>query len=100
MTTPYNTAPMRNKTYFVSDIHLGAVYIANPREHEAKVVRMLQSFEKDCKTLYLLGDILDYWFEYRTVVPRGYIRFSPIGAHVGHGHKYCVVHRQSRHLAL
>lgn len=66
MTTPYNTAPMRNKTYFVSDIHLGAVYIANPREHEAKVVRMLQSFEKDCKTLYLLGDILDYWFEYRT----------------------------------
>lgn len=82
MTTPYNTAPMRNKTYFVSDIHLGAVYIANPREHEAKVVRMLQSFEKDCKTLYLLGDILDYWFEYRTVVPRGYIRFFGQLAHM------------------
>ena len=82
MSTPDNAAPTRDKTYFVSDMHLGAVYIADPREHEARVVRMLQSFEKDCKTLYLLGDILDYWFEYRTVVPRGYIRFFGQLAHM------------------
>lgn len=67
--------PERNKTYFISDAHLGASYITDAREHEMHVVRMLQSFEKDCKTLYMMGDILDYWFEYRTVVPRGYIRF-------------------------
>lgn len=82
MSTPDNAAPTRDKTYFVSDMHLGAVYIADPREHEARVVRMLQSFEKGCKTLYLLGDILDYWFEYRTVVPRGYIRFFGQLAHM------------------
>ena len=75
MSDTAHTSTKRDKTYFVSDMHLGAAYIDDWRGHEGRVVRMLQSFEKDCKTLYLLGDILDYWFEYRTVVPRGYIRF-------------------------
>lgn len=64
-----------NKTYFISDLHLGALYIDNPREHENRIVAMLEEFGKDAKHIYLLGDVLDYWFEYRTVVPRGYIRF-------------------------
>jgi UDP-2,3-diacylglucosamine hydrolase len=66
---------MRNKTYFISDLHLGAGYIKDHRAHERMVVDFLRSIQNDAKTVYLLGDILDYWFEYRTVVPRGYVRF-------------------------
>lgn len=66
---------VRDKIYFLSDIHLGAKYIDDPRGHEATVVAMLEEFGKDAEQIYLLGDVLDYWFEYRTVVPRGYIRF-------------------------
>ncbi len=65
----------RSETYFLSDIHLGARYIADHRAHEGRVVRFLQSIESTAKSIYLLGDILDYWFEYRNVVPRGYVRF-------------------------
>jgi len=65
----------RTKTYFISDIHLGARYITDPRRHEAIVVAILEQMRRDAKAVYFLGDILDYWFEYRTVVPRGYVRF-------------------------
>ncbi|MDE6135531.1 MAG: UDP-2,3-diacylglucosamine diphosphatase [Muribaculaceae bacterium] len=64
----------RRYTYFLSDIHLGAAY-TDVRTREAKVVRFLRSVEENAKAVYLLGDVLDYWFEYRTVVPRGYVRF-------------------------
>lgn len=67
--------PQRTKSYFISDVHLGARYIGDARAHENRVVSFLRSIERDAKALYLLGDILDYWFEYRTVVPRGYVRF-------------------------
>lgn len=65
----------RNKTYFLSDLHLGAAYIADGHAHQRRVVDFLRSIEDDAKAVYLLGDVLDYWFEYRTVVPRGYVRF-------------------------
>ncbi len=67
--------PQRVNTYFISDLHLGAKYIANPREAELNVVRFLEHIKNDAKEIYLVGDILDYWFEYRYVVPRGHIRF-------------------------
>lgn len=63
------------KVYFISDLHLGAKYIENHREHESRVVRFLDSIASDASQLYMLGDILDYWYEYRTVVPRGHVRF-------------------------
>lgn len=66
---------VRNNTYFISDLHLGASYIADPRAHERRVVEFLDHIASDCKRLFLLGDILDYWWEYRTVVPRGFTRF-------------------------
>lgn len=66
---------VRNNTYFISDIHLGASYISDPRAHERRVVEFLEHIAPDCKRLFLLGDILDYWWEYRTVVPRGFTRF-------------------------
>lgn len=65
----------RSLTYFLSDAHLGAAYIPDARLHESLLVAFLQSVAPTAKNLYLMGDILDYWFEYRHVVPRGYVRF-------------------------
>lgn len=65
----------RANTYFLSDFHLGARYFEEPRETERRVVDFLDSIKGDAKEVYLLGDILDYWFEYRYVVPRGFTRF-------------------------
>lgn len=61
--------------YFISDIHLGAGYIADRRAHERRVVSWLDSIAADATRLYLLGDVMDYWWDYRTVVPRGCVRF-------------------------
>lgn len=65
---------MSKATYFISDLHLGAVYDLNSHEREKKVVAFLDSVKHDAKAIYLLGDILDYWYEYRYVVPRGHVR--------------------------
>lgn len=61
--------------YFLSDLHLGAPYFKDSRECERRVVEFLDSIRHDADVIYLLGDILDYWYEYRYVVPRGFVRF-------------------------
>lgn len=61
--------------YFISDLHLGTTYDATTRQREQLVVEFLESIADKAGALYMVGDILDYWFEYRTVVPRGYVRF-------------------------
>lgn len=63
------------KAYFLSDLHLGAPYFTDSREAECRVVSFLDSIKDDADAIYLLGDILDYWYEYRYVVPRGFVRF-------------------------
>lgn len=60
--------------YFLSDVHLGSLLIPNQREHELKVVQLLETMKKDATAIYLMGDIFDFWFEYSTVVPKGYTR--------------------------
>lgn len=65
----------RDLTYFISDLHLGAGYIPDPHAHEMKVVTWLRSIAPRCRRLYLLGDVIDYWYEYRYVVPKGFVRF-------------------------
>jgi len=62
-------------TYFLSDVHLGARYIADRKAVERRLVRFLRDIAPTAEAVYLMGDILDYWFEYATVVPRGYVRF-------------------------
>lgn len=62
-------------TYFISDLHLGARYIRDSRRHENRAVAFLESIAHDAGTLYMVGDVLDYWYEYRKVVPRGFVRF-------------------------
>lgn len=63
------------KVYFMSDAHLGSRVIADNRAHEKKVVAWLDFIKADASVLFLMGDIFDFWFEYRTVVPKGYTRF-------------------------
>lgn len=64
-----------SKAYFISDLHLGAGYLADSRAAERRAVEFLDSIKHGASELYLLGDILDYWFEYKNVVPRGFVRF-------------------------
>lgn len=65
----------RTLTYFISDLHLGAKFPGGTHEHERLVCRFLRHIAPTAKTLFLMGDVLDYWYEYRTAVPRGYTRF-------------------------
>lgn len=60
-------------TYFVSDVHLG-LRVGNPDEREMRFVSFLRSLPENTESLYLLGDIWDFWYEYRDVVPKGYVR--------------------------
>ncbi len=62
------------KTYFVSDVHLGAPALKNNHEREMLFARWLDEIKHDADELYLLGDIFDFWFEYKKVVPRGFTR--------------------------
>ena len=60
-------------SYFVSDVHLG-LKVADPAAREARFVDFLRSLPENTESLYLLGDIWDFWYEYRDVVPKGYVR--------------------------
>lgn len=64
----------RNLTYFASDVHLGFP-VGDPVEREQRFVLWLKEIPRDrTRALYLLGDIWDFWFEYRDVIPREGIR--------------------------
>ena len=63
------------KKYFASDFHLGYPNKEASREREKKLVRWLDSIKDDADEIYLLGDIFDFWYEYKWVVPRGFVRF-------------------------
>jgi len=60
--------------YFVSDIHLGAGSEAEARATEQRFVAWLDRVAEDAETIVLAGDIFDFWFEYREVVPKGFVR--------------------------
>src|SRR3954462_6906871 len=66
---------IRNKIYFASDFHLGAGSYTSHREREQRLVRWLDMIKADAAEIYLIGDVFDFWFEYATVVPKGYVRF-------------------------
>lgn len=61
--------------YFISDAHLGSRIVSNPREHEMRLVNWLDKVKADAEAIFMLGDMFDFWFEYKTVMPRGYVRF-------------------------
>lgn len=64
------------KIYFASDFHLGAPSYSSSREREDRIVRWLDSIQEDAAEIYLMGDIFDFWFEYKRVIPRGFVRFQ------------------------
>ena len=62
------------KTYFLSDFHLGAPNHQASLERERKIVAFLDAIENDVEELFILGDLFDFWFEYKHVVPKGFVR--------------------------
>ena len=62
------------KVYFLSDFHLGAPNDTESRKREDRLVRFLQDARKDAGIIFIVGDIFDFWFEYKTVVPKGFVR--------------------------
>ena len=65
---------MKN-VYFLSDAHLGSRAIEHGRTQERRLVNFLDSIKHKASAVYLLGDMFDFWYEFRTVVPKGYTRF-------------------------
>ncbi len=67
--------PRNKKIYFLSDAHLGLPPHEKSMNREKLLIQWLEEVRKDAHSIYLLGDIFDYWFEYSKVVPRGFTRF-------------------------
>ncbi len=63
------------KVYFLSDAHLGSRAIDHGRTQERRLVNFLDSIREDAGAIYLLGDLFDFWYEFKRVVPKGYTRF-------------------------
>ena len=75
------------KHYFISDVHLG-LEVCDPTDREHRLVTFLRGLPEDTEALYLLGDIWDFWYEYRDVVPKGYVRvFAALTALLDRGVK-------------
>ncbi|GHU76811.1 UDP-2,3-diacylglucosamine hydrolase [Bacteroidia bacterium] len=65
----------RKKIYFTADAHLGARFHCDPPAVEKRLVRWLDSIKDDAIAIYFLGDMFDYWYDYKYVAPRGFVRF-------------------------
>ena len=65
---------MKN-VYILSDAHLGSLAIDHSRMHERRLVRFLDDIKHKASAIYLLGDMFDFWYEYKYVVPKGFTRF-------------------------
>lgn len=60
--------------YFSSDQHFGAPTFEKSKIREQKFVKWLDSIKNDAEVIFLLGDLFDFWFEYKKVVPKGFVR--------------------------
>ena len=68
------TLSLGKKIYFASDQHLGAPTPEKSFPREQKFVAWLEEVRHDAQAIFLLGDLFDFWFEYKTVVPKGFVR--------------------------
>jgi UDP-2,3-diacylglucosamine hydrolase len=68
-----NASPQQ-KIYFLSDFHLGAPNYASSLEREKKIVAFLHSIQSTAAAIFIVGDMFDFWYEYKKVVPKGYTR--------------------------
>ncbi len=69
---------MNTKTniYFASDFHLGAPNYEESLKREKMIVKWLDEISHDAKEIYLVGDIFDFWFEYKHAIPKGFVRLQ------------------------
>lgn len=74
MTSTHIPSLQNKKIYFASDFHLGVPDYQSSRQREKLIVQWLESIRNDAHSIYLLGDIFDFWFEYKYTVPKGYVR--------------------------
>lgn len=66
--------PQGKKVYFLSDFHLGVPDHRSSLDRERRIVGFLDQAKEDAAMIFIVGDLFDFWFEYRTVVPKGYVR--------------------------
>ena len=66
--------PANKKIYFLSDFHLGAPDYESSLQREKIIVQFLDEIKNDAAEIFLVGDMFDFWYEYRKVVPKGYVR--------------------------
>jgi UDP-2,3-diacylglucosamine hydrolase len=66
--------PPNKKVYFLSDFHLGAPDYKSSLAREKTIVQFLSEIKQDASEIFIVGDIFDFWYEYRKVVPKGYVR--------------------------
>lgn len=64
------------KIYFASDFHLGAPSYNTSLEREKRICRWLDEIKNDAQEVYLLGDVFDFWFEYKRSIPKGFVRIQ------------------------
>jgi UDP-2,3-diacylglucosamine hydrolase len=65
---------LSKKIYFLSDFHLGAPNATASLVREKKIVHFLDTIKKDAAVIFIVGDLFDFWYEYKKVVPKGYVR--------------------------
>lgn len=63
------------RIYFASDFHLGIDARDDTQKREQKIVAWLDACKKDAYAIFLVGDLFDFWFEYKHTIPKGYTRF-------------------------
>jgi UDP-2,3-diacylglucosamine hydrolase len=68
--------PKNKKIFFASDFHLGVPNYLSTKDREKQVVAWLDSIQSESHALFLLGDIFDFWFEYKHVIPKGFLRLQ------------------------
>lgn len=66
--------PSGKKLYFLSDFHLGAPDAATSLQREKIIVSFLDEIKSDAFAVFIVGDVFDFWYEYKKVVPKGYVR--------------------------
>lgn len=64
------------KIYFASDFHLGAPDDEISKQREKKIIKWLEQIKNDASAIFLVGDLFDFWFEYKHAIPKGFIRFQ------------------------
>lgn len=75
--------PAGKKVYFLSDFHLGSPNPSSSLEREKRIVAFLDRIKGDAAIVFFVGDVFDFWFEYRKVVPKGFVRILGKMAELG-----------------